>query len=219
MAMASPSRKPPLRLPRYWRSACRELAIRDPVLANWIDRCPPYATTTAGDAFSTLARAIVGQQISVHAARSIWQRLQQLPRTFVPAEVSTLPVNILREAGLSARKAEYLLDLATRMADGRLEPRCWPRLPDEKLIDELTQVKGIGRWTAEMFLIFFLARPDVFPLDDLGLQRAINRNYNRGRTMSGSRMARLGGTWMPWRTVATWYLWRSLEVTAGPEQE
>ena len=162
-----------------------------------------------------LQRAIVGQQISVAAARSIWVRLQALVTPFAPHRVVALSDADLRSAGLSVRKAQYILDLSERMHDGRLDPARWPEQSDDEVISELIQVKGIGRWTAEMFLIFFMARPDVFPVDDLGLQRAIATHYNRGRSMTKGRIVRLGERWMPWRTVATWYLWRSLEAHAA----
>jgi DNA-3-methyladenine glycosylase II len=109
----------------------------------------------------------------------------------------------------------YLRDLAQQLASGALDVSGWRRLDDEALIADLTRVKGIGRWTAEMFLIFFLARPDVLPLDDLGLRRAMNLHYGRGRALTRSRMRNIGAGWAPWRSVATWYLWRSLDPVAA----
>ena len=117
----------------------------------------------------------------------------------------------LRACGLSGQKTAYLTDLSQRFASGELDPAQWPALDDETLIAELTRVKGIGRWTAEMFLIFHLARPDVYPVADVGLQRALGLHYNRGKPLTAARIVRLGATWAPWRSVATWYLWRSLE--------
>ncbi len=197
--------------PDYWSTAARELAARDIVLKQLIARFAGLALGSRGDAFSTLARAIVGQQISVKAAQSVWDRLVAELAGIAPGAVLAAKAARLRACGLSARKAEYLRDLAARFDSGAIDPARFHALEDETLIDELTEVKGIGRWTAEMFLIFYLTRPDVFPLDDLGLQRAMRLHYNRGRPLSEARMRKLGKTWAPWRSVATWYLWRSLD--------
>ena len=164
-----------------------------------------------GDAFQTLARAIVGQQISVKAAQSVWNRFVAAHGAVTPMVIAASDPERLRGCGLSGQKSGYILDLAARFHDGRLQPARWTRLGDEALIDELIQVKGIGRWTAEMFMIFNLTRPDIFPLGDLGLQKAITLNYNRGRKPTAARMQRIGAAWAPWRSVATWYMWRSLD--------
>jgi DNA-3-methyladenine glycosylase II len=177
-----------------------------------IARCEGLVVGSRGDAFSTLARAIVGQQISVKAAQSIWTRFADRLGGVTPGAVCRRRSTSLRACGLSLQKAAYLKDLATRFADGALDPSRWPGLGDEEVIAELTQVKGIGRWTAEVFLIFSLGRPDVLPLADLGIQRAMRLNYGRGRPLSPTRMRRIGDTWAPWRSVAAWYLWRSLDA-------
>ena len=197
--------------PAYWSTAARELAARDTVLKLLIAQFAGLALGSRGDAFSTLARAIVGQQISVKAAQSVWDRLSDRLETVTPEALDRARKPTLRGCGLSGQKADYLKDLAGRFLDGSLDAGHWHALDDEILIGELTQVRGIGRWTAEMFLIFHLARPDVFPLDDLGLQRAMRLHYNRGRPLSAARMRTLGKAWAPWRSVATWYLWRSLD--------
>ncbi|MDH5537154.1 MAG: DNA-3-methyladenine glycosylase [Betaproteobacteria bacterium] len=197
--------------PEYWSTAARELAARDIVLKKLIAQFAGLALGSRGDAFSTLARAIVGQQISVKAAQSVWDRIVAELAGISPGTILAVDAARLRACGLSARKAAYLRDLAARFESGSLDAAAFTTLDDETLIAELTQVKGIGRWTAEMFLIFYLTRPDVFPLDDLGLQRAMRLNYNRGRPLSDTRMRKLGKTWAPWRSVATWYLWRSLD--------
>jgi DNA-3-methyladenine glycosylase II len=197
--------------PDYWDEATRELAARDSVLSKLAARYPGLAMRSRGDAFSTLARAIVGQQISVKAAQSVWDRLIAELTEMQPERVSAGDLARLRTCGLSAQKAAYLLDLAHRFSSGALDPTRWNDLDDEALIAELTQVKGIGRWTAEMFLIFYMARPDVLPLDDIGLQRAMSLHYNTGRPLSKLKMRRIGKSWAPWRSVATWYLWRSLD--------
>ena len=159
----------------------------------------------------TLARAICGQQISVKAAQSVWNRVCECVGDITPRNVLNRKRPQLRACGLSDRKTEYIADLAQHFADGKIHERNWPQMDDEAIIAELTDVRGIGRWTAEMFLMFNLLRPDVLPLDDLGLQKGIRINYFKGRKISLGRMRKLGETWRPWRSVATWYLWRSLD--------
>lgn len=199
------------RTPEYWPQAIRELAARDAVLRDLIDRFPGLALGSRGDAFSTLARSIVGQQISVKAAQSVWDRLSGRLAVVTPQTVVQTRRPILRACGLSGQKVDYLKDLAAKFLDGSLRAPHWDALDDEGLIVQLTGIKGIGRWTAEMFLIFHLTRPDVLPLADLGLQRAMRIHYNRGRTLSPQRMRRIAAAWSPWRSVATWYMWRSLD--------
>ena len=200
-----------MRTPGYWPQATRELAERDAVLGGLIDRFHGLALGSRGDAFSTLARSIVGQQISVKAAQNVWDRLASRLGTVTPESLARARKPSLRNCGLSGQKAGYLKDLASKFRDGTLDAARWGALDDETLIVELTRVKGIGRWTAEMFLMFHLARPDVLPLADLGLQRAMRLHYNRGRPLSVPRMQKIGAAWAPWRSVATWYLWRSLD--------
>jgi DNA-3-methyladenine glycosylase II len=200
-----------MRTPDYWAQATRELAERDDVLRTLVGRFPGLALGSRGDAFSTLARSIVGQQISVKAAQSVWDRLSDRLGAVTPVSLSRSRKPTLRGCGLSGQKVSYLKELASNFLDGTLDAARWHALDDEALILEMTQVRGIGRWTAEMFLIFHLARPDVLPLADLGLQRAMRLHYNRGRTLSDARMRRIGAVWSPWRSVATWYLWRSLD--------
>ncbi len=200
-----------MRTPDYWQQAARELAERDAVLRGLVEKFHGLALGSRGDAFSTLARSIVGQQISVKAAQSVWERLSGRLGSVTPASVSRTRKGTLRGCGLSGQKALYIKDLALRFRDGTLDAARWHALEDEILIAELIQVKGIGRWTAEMFLMFYLARPDVLPLGDLGLRRAMQLHYNRGRALSLPRMQKIGAAWAPWRSVATWYMWRSLD--------
>ena len=197
--------------PDYWLHATRELSERDVVLRNLIDRFPGLALGSRGDAFSTLARSIVGQQISVKAAQSVWDRVADRLGTVTPEALGRARRSTLRACGLSGQKAGYLKDLARRFGDGTIDATHWHALEDEALIAELITVKGIGRWTAEMFLMFHLMRPDGLPLADLGLQRAMRIHYNHGRALSNARMQRIGRSWAPWRSVGTWYLWRSLD--------
>jgi DNA-3-methyladenine glycosylase II len=198
--------------PEYWDRAKRALARRDPVMGAIMRRHPGVYMMVRGEPFMTLARAICGQQISVKAAQSVWNRVCIcLEQKITPEAVVAADRKNLRACGLSDRKTEYIADLAQHFVDGKIHARNWPRMSDEEIIAELTDVRGIGRWTAEMFLMFNLLRPDVFPLDDLGLQKGIRVAYFKGRKISLNRMRKLGDSWRPWRSVATWYLWRSLD--------
>ena len=197
--------------PDYWDRAKRTLARRDPIMGRIMREHPKVFLARRGEPFLTLARAIVGQQISVKAAQSVWDRLVVCVGEVTPQSVLAKPRPELRACGLSDRKTEYIADLAQHFADGAIHVHRWPEMTDEAIIAELVEVRGIGRWTAEMFLIFNLLRPDVFPLDDLGLQKGIRKSYFKGRQVSLRTLQRLGETWRPWRSVATWYLWRSLD--------
>jgi len=197
--------------PEYWDRAKRTLARRDPVLAGIMRRHPRVHLVARGEPFQTLARAIVGQQISVKAAQSVWNRVLEVAPGMSPAEVLAVKRPRLRACGLSDRKTEYIADLALHFAEGAVHPHCWPDMEDEAVIAELVAVRGIGRWTAEMFLMFNLLRPDVYPLGDLGLLKAVRLTYFRGRDVPLARIRKLGEQWAPWRSVATWYLWRSLD--------
>jgi DNA-3-methyladenine glycosylase II len=197
--------------PEYWDRAKRALARKDPVMAAIIRSRPRVFLMRRGEPFLTLARAICGQQISVKAAQSVWDRFVACVGEVTPENVLQRERKLLRACGLSDRKTEYIADLAQHFADGRIHVHRWPQMSDEEIIAELVEVRGIGRWTAEMFLIFNLLRPDVFPLDDLGLQKAIRVSYYRKRPVSLRTMRKLGESWRPWRSVATWYLWRSLD--------
>ncbi len=197
--------------PEYWDRAKRALARSDPVMGGIIRRFPRIHLVPRGDAFQTLARAVVGQQISVKAAQSVWERFAAAAAPVTPQAVGALDAAVLRGCGLSVRKVEYIADLAAHFASGRLVPERWQAMEDEAVIAELVDVRGIGRWTAEMFLIFSLLRPDVLPVDDLGLQKAIRVAYRNGRAISETGIHRVASAWRPWRSVATWYLWRSLD--------
>jgi DNA-3-methyladenine glycosylase II len=197
--------------PEYWDAAKRSLARRDPVMAAMMRAHPKVFLVRRGEPFMTLARAIVGQQISVKAAQSVWNRFAACVGEVTPQAVLSRPRTQLRACGLSDRKTEYIADLAQHFANGSIHVQRWPAMGDEEIIAELVEVRGIGRWTAEMFLIFSLLRPDVFPLDDLGLQKGIRVAYFANRKVALSTLRRTGERWRPWRSVATWYLWRSLD--------
>jgi DNA-3-methyladenine glycosylase II len=197
--------------PDYWDRAKRALSRNDPVMAAIIKRHPRVYLVPRGDPFHTLARAIVGQQISVAAAQSVWNRFSGAVVSVEPENILKQKTDRLRACGLSGRKCEYISDLARRFADGHVHVHKWPGMDDEEVIEDLVQVRGIGRWTAEMFLMFNLLRPDVFPLGDLGLQKGLRVAYHGGRKVTMRTMRSRGETLRPWRSVATWYLWRSLD--------
>ncbi len=201
--------------PGYWDDACRHLARRDRVLKKLIPKFGEARLQSRGDAFTTLARSIVGQQISVKAAQSVWNRFAEAvggaSAHLLPEAVLALDSPRLRAAGLSARKAEYLTDLARHFAAGSVHVAQWQQMDDELIIGELVAIRGIGRWTAEMFLIFHLLRPNVLPLDDLGLLKGISLNYFSGEPVSRAEAREVGDGWSPYRSVATWYIWRSLD--------
>ncbi len=202
---------PPLATPDYWDEACRHLARKDRVMKRLIPQFGNACLQSRGDPFTTLARSIVGQQISVKAAQSVWDRFVKLPRKMTPGNVLRLKVDDMRAAGLSARKIEYLVDLALHFDSGAIKVDAWTAMEDEAIISDLVDIRGIGRWTAEMFLIFHLMRPDVLPLDDVGLINGISQNYFSGDPVSRSDAREVAQAWAPYRSVATWYIWRSLD--------
>ena len=198
--------------PAYWQDACAHLMKKDRVMRKLIPQFGDACLESRGDPFVTLARSVVSQQISVAAAQTIWDRFAKLAKTkLTPAKVLKLKVDDMRACGLSARKIEYMVDLALHFDSGALHVNQWSGMEDEAIIAELVAIRGIGRWTAEMFLIFHLLRADVLPLDDVGLQRGISENYFSGEAVSRSEVKEVSNAWTPYRSVATWYLWRSLD--------
>ena len=197
--------------PAYWTDACKHLMKKDRVMKRLIPQFGDARLQTRGDAFVTLARSIVGQQISVKAAQTVWDRFAVLPKTITADNVLRLKVDDMRAAGLSARKVEYLVDLALHFDNGALHVKAWEMMDDEAIIEELIAIRGIGRWTAEMFLIFHLMRPNVLPLDDVGLINGISQSYFSGDVVSRSDAREVAAAWAPYRSVATWYIWRSLD--------
>ena len=202
---------PDLATTAYWAEACKHLVKKDRVMKRLIPQFGDAALQTRRDAFTTLARSIVGQQSSVKAAQAVWERFAALSRTLSPAHVLKLKVDDMRAAGLSARKIDYLVDLALHFDNGKLHVKDWESMDDEAIIAELVDIRGIGRWTAEMFLIFYLQRPNVLPLDDPGLITGISQNYFSGEQVSRSDAREVAEAWKPWCSVATWYIWRSLD--------
>ena len=197
--------------PDYWPDAKAHLAKKDRVLRKLIRTYPDAELRTRGDAFQTLARSIVGQQISVKAAQSVWNRFAEAAGKVDPATVVALPDTTLRGCGFSGQKAIYVKDLARHFQEGLVKPRRWARMDDEAVIEDLVRVKGIGRWSAEMFLLFHMMRPNVLPVGDLGLRRAMERLYNDGEPLTPAEMREIAKPWQPWSSAGTWYLWRSLD--------
>ena len=197
--------------PSYWADACRHLMRKDRVLKRLIPQLSKLTVAAPSEAFATLARSIVGQQISVKAAQTVWDRFAKLPRKVTPANVLKLKVDDMRAAGLSARKVEYLVDLALKFDAGAVHVKSWEEMDDEAIIAELVAIRGIGRWTAEIFLMFHLMRPNVLPLDDVGLINGISQNYFSGESVSRSDAREVAAAWSPYCSVATWYIWRSLD--------
>ena len=197
--------------PDFWSDACAHLMDKDRMMKRLIPEFGDGCLQTRGDPFMTLVRSIVGQQISVKAAQAVWDRFALLPAQVTPSNVLKLKVDDMRAAGLSARKVEYVVDLALHFDNGSLHVKDWESMSDEAIIKELVSIRGIGRWTAEMFLIFYMMRPDVLPLDDIGLIKGISHNYYSGEVVSRSDAREVALAWAPYRTVATWYIWRSLD--------
>jgi len=197
--------------PDFWEDACKHLMKKDRVMKRLIPQFKDSSLQTRGDAFVTLARSIVGQQISVKAAQTVWDRFAVLPKKMTPRNVLKLKVDDMRAAGLSARKVEYLVDLSLNFDNNSLTLQRWDAMEDEEIIAQLVAIRGIGRWTAEMFLIFHMLRPNVLPLDDVGLINGISRNYFSGEAVSRSDAREVAAAWAPYCSVATWYIWRSLD--------
>jgi len=207
-------------VPAYWDDACRHLVKRDRVMKKLIPQFGDARLQSNGDAFTTLARSIVGQQVSTRSAQGVWRKLVAAVdgpdvELLQPAAVLELAPEALRGVGLSARKVEYLRDLALNFSSGAVHVGQWHGMDDEAIIEELVAIRGIGRWTAEMFLIFHLLRPNVLPLDDPNLLRGISENYFSGEPVSRAEARELGDGWAPYRSVATWYLWRSLDAASA----
>jgi len=199
----------------YWAEAKAELMRRDRIMNKLIPQFGDMHLRGHPDPFTTLARSIVGQQVTVKAAELAWQKLRALCPKMLPSQVIKAGAAELAACGLSKRKTEYILDLADHFKARRVHADLWSQMDDEAVIAELVQIRGITRWTAEMFLIFNLLRPNVLPLDDPGLIQGISQNYFSGEPVSRSDAREVAANWEPWRTVATWYLWRSLDPVPG----
>lgn len=192
-----------------WDAAKDHLCAVDPVLAPWIRRDPGACLTPRAQPFRTLVRSVVSQQLSIKAAQTIWDRFEALCGEISPEALLAQSVESIRATGLSGRKASYVQGIAQE--PWRLEMQRYTTLTDEAAIQLLTEYRGVGVWTAQMFLMFTLCRGDVLPLGDVGLRRAVERHYAKGERLSDTEIENIAQPWQPWRTVATWYLWRSLD--------
>jgi DNA-3-methyladenine glycosylase II len=197
--------------PAYWEDAKKHLSKRDKTLAKIIKSYQGEMLVKRGDAFYTLARSIVGQQISVKAADSVWKRVETTLKKVTPKNTANASTETLRACGLSASKANYMHALAEYFLVHKAAEKEWADMEDAGVIKELTSIKGIGKWTAEMFMIFHLGRADIFPIADIGVQKAIFRHYFDSNKVPLSELTSLAESWRPYRSVATWYLWRSLD--------
>ena len=198
-------------VPPYWEQAKAELMKRDRIMNRLIPHFGDLHLVGHDDPFTTLARAIVNQQVTTQVANAAWAKLLETCPKFNPASVQKAGAAALAGCGLSKRKAEYILDLADHFKNKKVHAAQWEQMDDEAVIAELVQIRGITRWTAEMFLIFNLLRPNVLPLDDSRLIAGISQNYFSGEPVSRSDAREVSANWEPFRTVATWYLWRSLD--------
>ena len=199
------------RKPKFWSIAKKELCLKDKKLGKLINKYPRDFLYSKSDPFKTLARSIIGQQISVKAAQSVWDKFEKKCKIVTPKKVEKLHHMSLKSCGLSRQKITYLKCLSNAFIQKTLNPNTWVKLSDEEIIYELVKIKGIGRWTAEMYLIFNLCRPDIFPVKDIGVIKAICNCYNLKYPISDHHAITISEKWKPWRSVATWYLWRSLD--------
>ena len=200
-----------MKKPLFWEKAKKELIKSDEKLGKIIVNYPNDFLYSKSDPFYTISRSIVGQQISVKAAQAVWDKLEKKIKIVSPKNINELHFMSLKSCGLSRQKITYLKNLSIAFIKKEVNPNGWSNLSDEEIINELIKVKGIGRWTAEMFLIFNLCRPDIFPVDDIGLIKGICNCYNLDYPISKDRAIKLSKKWRPWRSVATWYFWRSLD--------
>ena len=200
-----------MKKPFFWEKAKKVLQTKDKKLGKIISNYPKDFLFSKSDPFYTLARSIVGQQISVQAAQAVWERYEKKIKKITPNKTLEMHFMTLKSCGLSRQKITYLKSLSRGFINKEINPNNWSNYSDEEIINELIKIKGIGRWTAEMFLIFNLCRPDIFPADDLGLIKGICRCYNIKYPITKDQAINMSKKWKPYRSVATWYFWRSLD--------
>ena len=195
--------------PEYWETAKKELSDNDIILSRIINKFDDLELISRGDIFFTLIRSIIGQQISVKAASTVWSRFTERVGNITPENIISVDLEELRSCGLSQKKAEY----ATGISESWHEYSSfdWDEMDDGEIIEKLVKLRGVGKWTAEMILIFTLLRPDVFPIGDIGMIRGIEKTYNSGVKMSNDELYAISEKWKPWRTVACCYMWRTVD--------
>tara|TARA_Y200000002_G_C22680571_1_gene663893 strand:+ start:55 stop:675 length:621 start_codon:yes stop_codon:yes gene_type:complete len=200
-----------MKKPIFWEKAKKDLIKKDKKLGVIIKNYPKDFLFSKSDPFYTLARSIIGQQISVKAAQAVWNRFESKVKKVNPRNTSNMHFMSMKSCGLSRQKISYLKSLSDAFIYKKINPKKWKQYSDEEIINELVQIKGVGRWTAEMFLIFNLCRPDIFPADDLGLIKGICTCYNLEYPIKKEAALNMSEKWAPYRSVATWYFWRSLD--------
>ena len=196
--------------PDYWEKGKKELKKIDKNIKKIIELYEFPSLTTRENMFYTLIRSIVGQQISVRAADTIWDKIVNEAKEIRPEIIYSMDENTMRNCGLSKRKVEYMKAVSEKWLNG-YDKINWHELSDEAVTEKLVEIRGIGKWTAEMILIFTLMRPDIFPIGDIGAIRALEKIYNKGQKMKKEQIEEIVKKWKPWRTIATWYLWRSID--------
>ncbi len=196
--------------PDYWEKGKKELKKIDKNIKKIIELYEFPSLTTRENMFFTLIRSIVGQQISVRAADTIWDKIVNEAKEIRPEIIYSMDENTMRDCGLSKRKVEYMKAVSEKWLNG-YDKINWHELSDEAVTEKLVEIRGIGKWTAEMILIFTLMRPDIFPMGDIGAIRALEKIYNKGQKMNKEQIEEIVKKWKPWRTIATWYLWRSID--------
>ena len=195
--------------PEYWDMAKKELSRKDDVLHEIIKEFNDLELVSRGDLFYTLIRSVIGQQISVKAASTVWSRFCERIGDIEPKNILSADIEDLRSCGLSQRKAEYVIGISESWSD--YDSIEWKEMSDEEIIQELIKLRGVGKWTAEMILIFTMLRPDVFPIGDIGMIRGIEKSYNSGERMSVEELYAISEKWKPWRTVACCFMWRTVD--------
>jgi len=195
--------------PEYWETAKKELSDNDIILSRIINKFDDLELISRGDIFFTLIRSIIGQQISVKAASTVWSRFTEKVGEITPENILSVDFEDLRSCGLSQKKTEYVIGISESWHEYSLFD--WNKMDDEEVIEKLIKLRGVGKWTAEMILIFTLLRPDVFPIGDIGMIRGIEKSYNSGVRMSNDELYALSEKWKPWRTVACCYMWRTVD--------
>ena len=196
---------------KNWLLAINNLKKKDKILKKIINKYKSEKITSKKDAFYTLTKSITGQQISVKAANSIWNKFERKIKKINPSSILKLKKIEIKKCGFSDQKVRYIFNLANFFRKNKNIEKKWKKMDEEKVLIDLIKIKGIGSWTAEMFLIFYLLRPNIFPVKDLGLHKAISINYKKKYPLKELEIKRFKKKWNPWATVATWYLWRSLD--------
>lgn len=199
--------------PHYWNDATAHLSAACPVMAALIVQYQGEGLRSRGDSYHTLLRSVVGQQISTKAADSVWGKLEKAVKPLTPKRLLITGDETLRACGLSGQKLSYLRNVSQFFHDRNVDQKYWDARSDDEVMQELIAIKGIGSWTVEMFLIFFLNRPDIFPVKDLAILKAVDRHYypKARKKKKPADYQKLAKRWAPYRTVASWYLWRSLD--------